>query len=111
MCSLWQKKTFKSWCQSSRQLAFTRGNALNLQFYVQNSQKKVESMYAQSDCSFHLNSKHKSSQRKSSTELGCSSYLFEYGKQNHSDQLDCLVEKISQPDEESSIIMEGAGGQ
>ena len=36
----------KSWCQSNRQPTFTRGNALNFQFYVQNSQKRVESLYA-----------------------------------------------------------------
>ena len=64
-------------------------------------------MYAQSDYSFHLNSKHKSSQRKTSAELGCSSYLFKYGKHNNSDQLDCMVEKVSQLDEELLIIIEG----
>ena len=44
---------------------------------------------------------------KTSVKQVCSSYLFEHEKQNNSDQLDCMAEKVSQLDEESLTIMEG----
>ena len=51
----------KSWCQAPRQSTFAQGNTHSLHFFVQNSQKRVENKYTQSDCDFHLSSKHKSS--------------------------------------------------
>ena len=48
-----------------------------------------------------------SHQRTTSSKQVCSSYLFKHENQNNSDHMKCMVEKVSQPNNEFSTAMEG----